>query len=161
MSRPYYAARMSRSLQDVGLAIKRVQVRHHRALDSRLSGLGITLVQWDALRHLDQNPGASLHDLARLTFQSDQAFGTLAARMIGRGLIERVPGPGRAVRHRITARGRTLLADGSRIADAVLSESFAPLTGRQLDTLGDLLDRLLRAPGYPGSADPGTTSPDS
>jgi hypothetical protein len=28
-------------------------------------------------------------------------MGTLAARMIQRGLIERVPGPGRAVRHRL------------------------------------------------------------
>lgn len=49
----------------------------------------MSVVQWDALRHLHQNPGASLHDLARLTFQTDQSFGSLAARMIDRGLIER------------------------------------------------------------------------
>ena len=61
---------MPRSLQDVGLAVKRLQARHHRALDARLSSLGISLVQWDALRHLARNPDASLHDLARLTFQS-------------------------------------------------------------------------------------------
>jgi hypothetical protein len=43
-------------------------------------------------------PGASLHRLAQLTFQIDQSFGTLAARMADRGLIERVSGPGRAAR---------------------------------------------------------------
>jgi DNA-binding MarR family transcriptional regulator len=85
---------------------------------------------------------ASLHDLAVLTFQSDQAFGTLATRMIARGLIERVPGPGRAVRHRITPKGSMLLAQGTAVAETVLAESFAPLTDRQLSTPGTLLDRL-------------------
>jgi hypothetical protein len=36
------------------------------------------------LHHLHANPDASLHDLAQLTFQSDQAFGTLAGRMKSR-----------------------------------------------------------------------------
>jgi DNA-binding MarR family transcriptional regulator len=134
-----------RSLQEVGLAIKRVQARHHRALDSRLSTLGLSLVQWDALRHLTASPDASLHELAQLTFQSDQAFGTLAGRMVDRGLIERVAGPGRAVRHRITPKGAKLFVAGSAIADEVLAESFAPLTSRQLDTLADLLDVLTSA----------------
>jgi DNA-binding MarR family transcriptional regulator len=130
------------TLQEVGLAIKRVQIRHHRALDSRLSKLGLSLVQWDALRHLSSSPDASLHELAQLTFQSDQAFGTLAARMVDRGLIERLDRPGRAVRHHITAKGAKLFAAGGAIADEVFVDSFAPLSPRELDTLGDLLDVL-------------------
>ncbi len=65
---------VTRPLQDIGLSVKRLQMRHHRALNAELAALGISLVQWDALRHLDQNPGTSLHDLARLTFQSDQSL---------------------------------------------------------------------------------------
>ncbi|WP_307665413.1 MarR family winged helix-turn-helix transcriptional regulator [Streptomyces sp. V1I1] len=103
---------------------------------------------WDALRHLDQSPEASLHDLAQLTFQTDQAFGTLAKRMIERGLIERVPGPGRAVRHRLTGHGRQVRQAGAEIVDRILADSFAPLTPHQRDLLGDLLDRLL-AGGVP------------
>lgn len=134
---------MMRSMQDVGLSIKRVQNRHHRAVDASLAPLGISLVQWDALRHLNRNPDASLHDLAQLTFQSDQAFGTLATRMVDRGLIERVTGPGRAIRHRLTDRGAELLQRGSALVDGVLTESFAGLNSRQLQQLGSLLDRLL------------------
>ncbi len=133
---------MPRTLQDIGLAVKRLQARHHRALDTRLAILGISLVQWDALRHLARNPDASLHDLAQLTFQSDQAFGALAGRMVERGLIERVPGPGRAVHHRITDRGRRLLAEASPLVDDVLAASLGTLAPPQLDLLGDLLDRL-------------------
>jgi len=138
---------VTRSLQDVGLSVKRLQMRHHRAVNAELAPLKISLVQWDALRHLDQNPGASLHDLARLTFQSDQAFGTLAGRMIDRGLIERLPGPGRAVRHQLTDKGRELRRAGDQIVNRVLGESFAALTPAQLAAFDELLITLLAAPG--------------
>src|SRR4051812_30974943 len=119
---------VTRTPRDIGLSVKRLQMRHHRALNVALASLEISLVQWDALRHLDENAGASLHDLAQLTFQSDQSCGALAARMIDRDLIERVPGPGRAVRHRLTDKGRALRHAGDQIVDRVLTASFAPLT---------------------------------
>jgi DNA-binding MarR family transcriptional regulator len=134
---------MTRILRDIGLSVKRLQMRHHRALNAALARLDISIVQWDALRHLDENPGASLHDLARLTFQSDQAFGTLASRMIERGLIERMEGPGRAVRHRLTAEGRKLRRTGDKLVDRALTASFARLTPKQLASFDDLLVQLL------------------
>lgn len=132
------------SLQRTGLAIKRLQMQHHSAMNAALVELGITIVQWDALRHLSENPGASLHDLAVLTFQTDQAFGTLAQRLEERGLIERVEGAGRAVRPRITAKGEAARERGAAIADRVLTESFAPLTRAQLTQLDELLALLVR-----------------
>jgi DNA-binding MarR family transcriptional regulator len=134
---------VGRSLQDTGLSVKRLQMQHHRAANTALAALGISLVQWDALRHLDQNPGVSLHDLAQLTFQTDQSFGALAARMEARGLIERVPGPGRAVRHQLTAKGAELRQAGGQIVDRVLVESFRPLTPAQRATFDQLLQQLL------------------
>lgn len=128
---------------DVALAVKRLQYRHHRALTRALAPLGLSLVQWDALRHLHRRPDASLHDLAVLTFQTDQSFGSLAARMADRGLIERVPGPGRAVRHRLTEKGARLRAAGQDAVDVVLESSFRALSPTQLDQLGTLLDAVL------------------
>jgi DNA-binding MarR family transcriptional regulator len=129
--------------QEVGLSVKRLQMQHHRAANAQLGPLDISLVQWDALRHLADNPGASLHDLARLTFQTDQSFGALAGRMIERGLIERVPGPGRAVRHRLTDKGDKLREAGDQIVRQVAAESFAPLSEKELITLDALLSRLV------------------
>lgn len=134
---------MESALQDMGLSVKRLQMQHHRAANAALAELGVSLVQWDALRHLDQNPGASLHDLAQLTFQTDQSFGALAARMEARGLIERVPGPGRAVRHRLTAKGAQLRQAGGQVVDRVLAESFGRLTSDQQATFDRLLRRLV------------------
>ncbi|MEV6807146.1 MarR family winged helix-turn-helix transcriptional regulator [Streptomyces sp. NPDC017405] len=132
-----------REPSEVGLAVKRLQHRHHRAASRALAPLGLSLVQWDTLRHLHAKPDASLHDLAVLTFQTDQSFGSLAARMAERGLIERVPGPGRAVRHRLTEEGARLLAEGQTAVDAVTATSFGALTPDQLDQLGTLLDIAL------------------
>jgi len=128
---------------EVALAVKRLQYRHHRALSRALAPLGLSLVQWDTLRHLDRKPDASLHDLAVLTFQTDQSFGSLATRMADRGLIERVPGPGRAVRHRLTEEGSRLRAEGQDAVDAVFESSFHDLSAAQLDRLGELLDAAL------------------
>ncbi|WP_345474038.1 MarR family winged helix-turn-helix transcriptional regulator [Actinoallomurus oryzae] len=136
---------MTRTPQEVALLVKRLQHRHHRELTAALAPLGISLVQWDTLRHLDRHPEASLHDLALLTFQTDQSFGSLATRMADRGLIERVPGPGRAVRHRLTERGKELLREGTEIHEKVVTGSFAPLAPDELDRLGDLLSGVLDA----------------
>lgn len=136
---------MTRTAQEVALLVKRLQHRHHRELTAALAPLGISLVQWDTLRHLDRHPEASLHDLAVLTFQTDQSFGSLATRMAERGLIERVPGPGRAVRHRLTERGEELLRAGMEIHERVVTGSFAPLASDELDRLGDLLSGVLDA----------------
>ena len=140
---------MTRSIQDTGLAIKRLQMQHHRAANAALAAIDITLVQWDALRHLDQHPDASQHDLAQLTFQTDQSFGALAARMEVRGLIKRVDGPGRAVRHRLTAKGKRLREQGGALMEQVLQRSFEPLTAQQLATLDGLLQLLVIEPVGP------------
>jgi DNA-binding MarR family transcriptional regulator len=137
---------MVRSADDVALSIKRVQHRHHRAMTAALADLGVSLVQWDVLRHLHRHPEASLHDLAQLTFQTDQSFGTLAARMVDRGLIERVPAPGRAIRHRITAKGEAVRSAGAQRVTAVIERSFAGLTPEQLDRLGELLELVQQRP---------------
>ena len=137
---------MNSPIQETGLLVKRLQMQHHRAANTALSDLDISLVQWDALRHLAAHPGASLHDLAVLTFQTDQSFGALASRMEARGLIERVPGPGRAVRHRVTEKGEQVRKEGAALVEGVLRESFAPLTPAQLKSLDGLLRVLVHEP---------------
>ena len=118
---------MTTDLEGLGQAVKRAQYRNHRTMDLALQDVGVSLVQWDALRAVDRMPGASGHDLAVATFQSDQAFGTLASRLVERGLIERSAGRGRRLVHTLTPTGREALDDGHRVAARVLDELFAPL----------------------------------
>ncbi len=138
--------RMTVALQELALNVKRLQYRHHRALDSRLRRINTTLPQWDALRAISNHSDSSGHTLAELTFQTDQSFGALANRLVERGMIERVPGPGRAIRHRLTPEGESTLRAGHEIVDEVFTESFAGLTDTQRDQLHKLLNRTLSTP---------------
>jgi DNA-binding MarR family transcriptional regulator len=136
---------MTTDLEALGKAVKRAQYRNHRTMDAALRdrGTGVTLVQWDALRAVDRMPGASGHELALATFQSDQAFGTLANRLVERGLIERSAGRGRRLEHVLTDAGRVALDDGHEVAADVLGELFAPLDDDQRAELLRLLSVLV------------------
>jgi DNA-binding MarR family transcriptional regulator len=127
------------SLPELGLAVKRLQWTHHRECDRRLARLGVSLVQWDVLRHLNEVPDGSLHDLAVRTFQTDQAMGELARRMVDRGLLSRESGPGRIVRHRLTTAGEATRADGAEIVNSVFAETIGRLTPAERTSLYDLL----------------------
>ena len=131
------------ALQDLGRAVKRLQARHHRALDARLVEIGTSLAHWDALRAIAAVPEATAHELAERTFQTDQAFGTLATRLVARGHITRSPGRGRAIVHRLTPAGAAMLATGTELAEAVIAASFAPLSEAEREALAALLARLL------------------
>ena len=133
---------MTTDLEALGQAIKRAQYRNHRTMDTALRDVGVTLVQWDALRAVDRMPGASGHELAVATFQSDQAFGTLATRLVERGLVTRTAGHGRRLDHALTDTGRDALRAGHAVAETVLDDLFAPLDERQRADLHHVL-RLL------------------
>src|SRR5258708_9615301 len=128
---------------DRGRAVKQLKYRHHRAMDSRLRSAGTSLPQWDALRAISKRPNSSAHALAELTFQTDQSFGALANRLEAKGLIKRVTGPGRAIRHKLTPKGEGTLQKGYEVIDEVFEASLAPLSSRQRDGLYPLLRRAL------------------
>jgi DNA-binding MarR family transcriptional regulator len=136
-------------IEELARAIKVAQWGHHRALDSRLRTLGSTLAQWDTLRAIDTFPGASGHDLALATFQSDQAFGALANRLLAQGLITRRPGEGRRIQHHLTPKGKALLEAGRAEAHAVFGSSFGGLSTSERAELKTLLAKVASgvAPG--------------
>ncbi|MDX3114794.1 MarR family winged helix-turn-helix transcriptional regulator [Streptomyces scabiei] len=133
---------MAVELQTLGRAVKAVQYRQHRALDSSLASIGSTLAQWDALRAIGRTPGASARRLAAVTFQTEQAFGTLAGRLVAQGLVERRPGHGRRIEHHLTAEGERVLNAGHDVADSVLRECFGGLTAPERETLLGLLRKI-------------------
>ena len=133
-------------LEQLGLSIKRLQDRHHRAVETRLADVGVTLAQWHALREIDRHPGSSQTRLAELTFNSAQAFGTLVARMEAADLVARDSGTGRALAVHLTPKGKRLLKEGRRPVQEVLKASFQNLDEAERASLQQLLDKALGAP---------------
>jgi DNA-binding MarR family transcriptional regulator len=137
---------MDASFEAIGRNIKQVQWRHHRALDSRLRKLGITLVQWDALRAINREPGETARRLAAGTFQSEQSFGVMATGMEANGLIVRSPGPGRRYQHYMTPEGERMLSVGHDVAAEVFSRSIGVLSDSERRALHELLGKILEQP---------------
>ncbi len=130
---------MDRTLEQLARLVKQVQHRQHRAIDAALSPLDISLVQWDALRAIAAAPAASAHDLAVATFQTDQSFGTLAARLEARRFIVRRPGKGRRIAHRLTALGERTLAAADEVVCAVRMSLYAPVSAVDRQRLARIL----------------------
>ena len=139
--------------QELARTIKLLQHKQRRLLDSRLGDIGVTLVQWDALRAVGRNPGASSHDLADYTFQTDQSFGALAMRLVEKRLISRTPGRGRVIGHLLTAEGEAVLARSNAVADAALQEAFACLSTSECGCLLLLIKRLVEHSPISASVD--------
>lgn len=134
---------MDQDLERLGRAVKQAQHRQHRASDAALNAIGTTLVQWDALRAIAAEPGASAHRLAVVTFQTDQAFGTLANRLEAQRLIVRSSGGGRRIAHHLSPKGEQMLAQGNEVTHRVRSELYAGISKADRRTLAALLDRIL------------------
>ncbi|TXN30584.1 MarR family winged helix-turn-helix transcriptional regulator [Lacisediminihabitans profunda] len=143
---------MTDDLERLGRAIKQVQERDHRALDLALREAGVSLVQWDALRAIDRMPDASSHELAQATFQSDQSFGTLATRLVNRGLVEKRPGAGRRIGFALTTQGGLALLAGREVAARVWAHLFGGLTEEQRRALLELLQVVGAEPKAEGGA---------
>ncbi|GAA4085855.1 MarR family winged helix-turn-helix transcriptional regulator [Streptomyces sp. NPDC048491] len=141
---------MAVDLQTLGKAVKAAQYRQHRSLDTHLASVGSTLAQWDALRAIDHAPGASARELAVATFQSEQAFGALAGRLVTQGLVDRRKGHGRRIEHHLTAEGGRVLRAGHEVADAALAECFEGLTAGDRASLLALLRKLAARPDADG-----------
>lgn len=134
---------MDTELERLARVVKQAQHRQFRALDRALRGIGTTLVQWDALRAIAAMPGASAHALAVATFQTDQAFGTLANRLEAQGLLVRTAGEGRRIAHRLSARGEQMLEKADVVADRTRSELYTPLSRADRRVLLDILGRFV------------------
>ena len=130
-------------LEDLGLTVKRLQHHSYHTLNAGLAPLGISVVQWNALREIDAHPDLCMHGLAERTFNSDQAFGTLMARLLRQKLVERQAGTGRTNLHRLTPRGHALLSEGSKFLQRILAKVYAPLTDDERAQLLGLLNKVL------------------
>ena len=97
-------------------------------LDGRDDEAGVRLssAQVFALRQLRDHPGASINELAALTFTHQSSVSVVVQRLVARGLVARLPASHDRRRHRfsLTAAGRRLLR---RVPPAVQDRLIASI----------------------------------
>jgi DNA-binding MarR family transcriptional regulator len=138
---------------DVAVLLRRAQLRKQMACEAALARVGMTLPQWGMLHAVAAEPDSSTHALALFTGQSDQSAGAVVARLEQRGLLERRPGVGKAILHRITPDGDELVRRCNTIVEDVMTRLLAGLTDQALRALRTSLQSIAEA-ALPASARP-------
>jgi DNA-binding MarR family transcriptional regulator len=136
---------------EVAMLLRRAQLRKQLACEAALAQVGLTLPQWGMLCAVATEPDSSTHALALFIGQSDQSAGAVVARLEQRGLLERRPGAGKAIRHRITLEGDELVRRCDTIVEDVMTRLLAGLSDRTLRTLRTSLRSIADA-ALPASA---------
>ncbi|WAP59141.1 MarR family winged helix-turn-helix transcriptional regulator [Streptomyces sp. S465] len=140
---------------DVAMLLRRAQLRKQVACEAALAEVGLTLPQWGMLYAVATEPDSSTHALAVFIGQSDQSAGAVVARLQRRGLIERRPGAGKAILHRITPEGDELLRRCNRTVEDVMTRLLAGLSDQARQALRTALESVAQAalPESSGSHD--------
>jgi DNA-binding MarR family transcriptional regulator len=90
-------------------------------------------------------PDSSTHALALFIGQSDQSAGAVVARLEQRGLLERRPGVGKAILHRLTPDGEKLVRRCNTLVEDVMTPLLAGLSDRSLRALRTSLQSIAEA----------------
>ena len=130
---------------DIAMLLRRAQLRKQLACEAGLAQVGVTLPQWGMLYAVATEPDSSTHALALFTGQSDQSAGAVVGRLEQRGLLERRPGAGKAILHRITPEGDDLVRRCNAIVEDVMSSLLTGLTGQALLALQASLESIADA----------------
>jgi len=129
-------------LRLAALALKRAQIAKSAAFDRCLASVGLTMALWVVLERIRASPALSTHALAKASMMTDQSVGELVSKLAKRGLVERVSGPGRSIRHHLTDAGRELLERAAPLLSEALRHAFAELSAAEIEQLIRLLDKI-------------------
>ncbi|WP_243788488.1 MarR family winged helix-turn-helix transcriptional regulator [Saccharopolyspora gloriosae] len=126
-----------------GYLVKRVQQLLRHECDRELRDGGVTISQYAVLRALDEHPGASSAELARLCFVTRQSLQDVLSGLRSNGLVEVADRPttGRARPARLTPLGVQRLARAGEVMASVEDRMLAGFGAEERDLLSGLLIR--------------------
>ena len=144
----FVAAGADEPTQRVITAVNRLSRRLTKWYDRQLADLDVTSGEWSVLEQLARSPEAGPLPPSQLAGAANVAPSSMTHRldrMAERGMVERSADPDNRVRVqvRLTDAGYRLYAQAIREANLVEADVLAGLTARQVQTLGDLLEKVL------------------
>ena len=133
-------------LQDhLGFWLRYVSNHVSHAFAAKLAKKGVTVAEWAAMRALYGRDPLPPSRLAAEMGMTRGAITKLADRLVAKSLLSRKASAedGRAQTIALTAKGRALVPELARLADANEEEFFAHLSSAERKTLMRLLKRLV------------------
>jgi|SRR4051794_4378724 DNA-binding MarR family transcriptional regulator len=134
---------MSSFKERTGYLLSTVRAALRSQLDAALVDKGLTAPQYVALTTLEEEPGVSNADMARLCFVTPQTMLRIIENLEEAGLVGRTPHPthGRVRQIELTARGRRLVAECHQRVLVLEDKLVSKLTRTERKQLHDFLQR--------------------
>ena len=128
----------------IGFLVGDVTRLLRRAFDERARTIGVTRTQWRMLTTLSRHEGVNQGRLAELLDVEPITLCRMVDRLSEAGLVERRADPAdrRAWRIHLSDRSRPILDELRSLADGLIEEALAGLTGPDRDQLTNLLERI-------------------
>ena len=117
---------------------------HHRVVERRIDGLGVHHSQHRMLMRLsDLGRSVSQRELADAMDVSPACVARMLKPLAAAGLVEKAGGPdGRRNEISVSVEGMQLVEDSKAVFRQIGEQMFKGLTGEELQTLGEMLERL-------------------
>ncbi len=130
--------------RSTGFLVVRTARSMKKALDARLTKIGVTAVQYTVLNTLAQIDGLSLSEIGKRVFLDKPAITGLADRLENDGLVERQRNSKdrRVIKLYLSPKGRRLLGRMNDIVNSVDEELTSVLSSSELNTFREMLDRI-------------------
>ena len=137
MSSPSPSTEFGYTIVDVARLLRRVY-------DRRTMHLGLTRAQWRALHYIRRQPGLNQTELAEVLDLEAIAVGRVVDRLVKEGYVERREDPNDRRRWQLHPAGKfeAIMADFSRIADAVTEDMFDGIDPGELATARKVFDKV-------------------
>ncbi len=145
MSRAYYSLASLEPNTSIGFLIKRCGVLLGQVAERRFESQAVTLIQWVTLMTLTQGAHMSPTQLSAEVGHDMGALTRVVDDLERRGLVrrERSRRDRRAVEIAITPAGRRVAQSTKPVIVELLNELVEPFSGREVDTLIALLQRVM------------------
>ena len=117
----------------VGYLIKQSQHAVRTSMDQELRRLDLTTSQYALMTAIDETPGSSGAELARLCFITPQSVSELVKGLLEQKLIERTSSEthGRVIEVRLSTRGREQLRKAEMLVRALEEKMLVGMTIKQ------------------------------
>lgn len=126
------------------LSIYGLYIEIQAAFEAALAPYGLSEPQWDTLRTLRDQPGASGAEIARSTKVSPQAVATMLQRLEKAGLIVRRSAQGRVMETYLSEVGEALLQKGDAIAIEIEAKVLSGFSAKERSQFQDYLLRCAK-----------------
>jgi DNA-binding MarR family transcriptional regulator len=125
----------------VGYLIKQSQHALRTCMDQQLRRLDLTTSQYALMTAIDETPGSSGAELARLCFITPQSVSELVRGLLEQKLIERTSSEthGRVIEVRLSTLGREQLRKAEMLVRALEERMLAGMTFKQRSSLSGML----------------------